>query len=144
MPCTRPPPRRTTPARPPVPVRRTDPGPQPEQMHVTHLSLVDFRSYPTAELALGRGVTALIGPNGQGKTNLIEAIGYVASHGSHRVSTDAPLVRSGASRAVVRCGVMRGERSTLVELEIVPGGSNRVRVNRSPQTRPREALGVLR
>jgi DNA replication and repair protein RecF len=113
-------------------------------MHVTHLSLVDFRSYPTAELGLQRGVTALVGPNGQGKTNLIEAIGYVASHSSHRVSSDAPLVRSGASRAVVRCAIARDDRSALIELEIVPGGSNRARINRSPVTRPREALGVLR
>lgn len=113
-------------------------------MHVTHLSLVDFRSYETAELALESGVTALIGPNGQGKTNLIEAIGYVASHSSHRVSTDAPLIRSGASRAVVRCAIARDDRTALIELEIVPGGSNRARINRSPVTRPREALGVLR
>jgi DNA replication and repair protein RecF len=70
-------------------------------------------------------VTALIGPNGQGKTNLIEAIGYVASHSSHRVSTDAPLIRSGASRAIVRCAIARDDRTALIELEIVPGGSNR-------------------
>jgi DNA replication and repair protein RecF len=113
-------------------------------MHVTHLSLADFRSYETAELALESGVTALIGPNGQGKTNLIEAIGYVASHSSHRVSADAPLIRSGASRAVVRCAIARDDRSALIELEIVPGGSNRARINRSPLTRPREAIGVLR
>jgi DNA replication and repair protein RecF len=113
-------------------------------MHVTHLSLVDFRSYATAELALERGVTALIGPNGQGKTNLIEAIGYVASHSSHRVSSDAPLIRSGASRAVIRCAIARDDRTALIELEIVPGGSNRARINRSALTRPREALGVLR
>ena len=62
-------------------------------VHVTHLSLTDFRSYPQAELGLERGVTALVGPNGQGKTNLVEAIGYVATLGSHRVATDAPLVR---------------------------------------------------
>jgi DNA replication and repair protein RecF len=113
-------------------------------MHVTHLSLVDFRSYERAELPLASGVTALIGPNGQGKTNLIEAIGYIASHSSHRVSTDAPLIRSGASRAVVRCAIARDDRTALIELEIVPGGSNRARINRSPVTRPREALGVLR
>lgn len=113
-------------------------------MHVTNLSLTDFRSYEVVDLTFDPGVTALVGPNGQGKTNLVEAVGYVAAHGSHRVATDAPLVRSGAQRAVVRCGVARAERSTLVELEIVPGGSNRVRVNRSPLSRPREALGVLR
>ena len=113
-------------------------------MHVTHLSLTDFRSYEVVDLTFDPGVTALVGPNGQGKTNLVEAVGYVAAHGSHRVATDAPLVRAGAQRAVVRCGVARAERSTLVELEIVPGGSNRVRVNRAPLSRPREALGVLR
>jgi DNA replication and repair protein RecF len=113
-------------------------------MHVTHLSLADFRSYERAELALGTGVTALVGPNGQGKTNLVEAIAYVASHGSHRVSGDAPLVRFGAPRAVVRCAIARGDRKALVELEIVPGGANRARVNRSPLNRPRDALGLLR
>ena len=113
-------------------------------MHVTHLSLADFRSYATAELALARGFTALVGPNGQGKTNLVEAIGYVASHSSHRVSSDAPLVRSGASRAIVRCAIARDDRAALIELEIVPGGSNRARINRSAVTRPRDALGVLR
>jgi DNA replication and repair protein RecF len=113
-------------------------------VHVTHLSLTDFRSYEVVDLTFDKGVTALIGPNGQGKTNLVEAVGYVATHGSHRVATDAPLIRQGAQRAVVRCAIARAERTTLVELEIVPGGSNRVRVNRSPLSRPREALGVLR
>jgi DNA replication and repair protein RecF len=113
-------------------------------VHVTHLSLADFRSYVTAELALEGGVTALVGPNGQGKTNLIEAIGYIASQSSHRVSSDAPLIRSGASRAIVRCAIARDDRNALIELELVPGGSNRARINRSPLTRPREAVGVLR
>jgi DNA replication and repair protein RecF len=114
-------------------------------MHVSHLSLVDFRSYPGAELALESGVTALIGPNGQGKTNLIEAIGYVASHSSHRVSSDAPLIRAGASTAIVRCAIaLEDDRTTMIELEIVPGGSNRARINRSPLPRAREALGILR
>jgi DNA replication and repair protein RecF len=113
-------------------------------MHVTHLSLADFRSYRSVDLALESGVTALIGPNGQGKTNLVEAIGYVASHSSHRVSSDAPLIRSGASRAIVRCAVAKDDRTAIIELEIVPGGSNRARVNRSALTRPREALGILR
>jgi DNA replication and repair protein RecF len=113
-------------------------------VHVTHLSLADFRSYERAELPLERGVTALVGPNGQGKTNLVEAIGYVATHDSHRVSSDAPLVRAGATRAIVRCAIARGDRQALVELEILPGGSNRARINRSPVPRPREALGLLR
>ena len=113
-------------------------------MHVTHLSLTDFRSYPSAEVPLGPGVTTIVGPNGQGKTNLVEALGYVATLGSHRVATDAPLVRAGAERAVVRAAVDRAGRSTLVELEITPGRANRARVNRAPVPRPREVLGALR
>ncbi len=113
-------------------------------MHVTRLSLTDFRSYAGAEVDLAAGVTTIVGRNGQGKTNLVEALGYVATLGSHRVSTDAPLVREGAERAVVRVAVEREGRERLVELEIVPGRANRARVNRSPVPRPREALGVLR
>src|SRR5690348_8432665 len=101
-------------------------------MHVAHLSLVDFRSYAAVELALDPGVTALVGPNGQGKTNLVEAIGYVATLGSHRVATDAPLVRAGAERALVRAALARDARSNLVEIEIMPGKANRARINRSP------------
>ena len=71
-------------------------------MHVTHLSLADFRSYARVEVPLDPGVTAFVGPNGQGKTNLVEAVGYLATLGSHRVSSDAPLVRMGAERAIVR------------------------------------------
>src|SRR5947209_13955014 len=113
-------------------------------MHVRHLSLTDFRSYETAELALTPGVTALVGPNGQGKTNLVEALGYVATLDSHRVATDAPLVRLGAERAVVRAAVSRDSRQTLVELELNPGKANRARINRSPVPRAREVLGLLR
>ncbi|MGX2995976.1 DNA replication/repair protein RecF [Streptomyces sp. JNUCC 64] len=113
-------------------------------MHVTHLSLADFRSYATAEVPLEPGVTAFVGPNGQGKTNLVEAVGYLATLGSHRVSSDAPLVRAGAERAVVRAAVRQGERQQLVELEINPGRANRARINRSSQVRPRDVLGILR
>jgi DNA replication and repair protein RecF len=113
-------------------------------VRVTHLSVTDFRSYTFAELALDEGVTALVGPNGQGKTNFVEAVGYVATLGSHRVATDAPLVRLGAQRAVVRAMVRRAGRDTLVEIEIVPGGANRARLNRGPVPRAREVLGVLR
>ncbi len=113
-------------------------------MYVRHLSLADFRSYPTAEVALEPGPTVLVGPNGQGKTNLVEAIGYVSTLGSHRVATDAPLVRAGAARAVVRTAIVRDARELLVELEIVPGKANRARLNRSPVARPREVLGALR
>jgi len=113
-------------------------------VHLTRLSLTDFRSYSEAEVALGPGVSAFVGPNGQGKTNLVEAVGYVAILGSHRVATDAPLVRLGAARAVVRAVVVRAGRESLVEIEIVPGGSNRARLNRAPVPRAREVLGSLR
>ncbi|KGM13289.1 DNA replication/repair protein RecF [Cellulomonas bogoriensis] len=113
-------------------------------MHVSHLSLTDYRSYEQVDLTLGPGVTAFVGPNGQGKTNLVEAVGYVATLGSHRVASDAALVRAGAPRAVVRLRVARGDRSTLVELELNPGRANRAQVNRSPVRRPRDVLGIVR
>ncbi|MFF3755072.1 DNA replication/repair protein RecF [Streptomyces sp. NPDC002018] len=113
-------------------------------MHVTHLSLADFRSYARVEVPLDPGVTAFVGANGQGKTNLVEAVGYLASLGSHRVSSDAPLVRMGADRAVIRASVTQGERSQLVELELNPGRANRARINRSSQVRPRDVLGIVR
>ncbi|MFD7911687.1 DNA replication/repair protein RecF [Streptomyces sp. NPDC059752] len=113
-------------------------------MHVSHLSLADFRSYARAEVPLDPGVTAFVGPNGQGKTNLVEAIGYLATLGSHRVSSDAPLVRMGADRAIIRAAVTQGERQQLVELELNPGRANRARINRSSQVRPRDVLGIIR
>ncbi|MGL5851945.1 MAG: DNA replication/repair protein RecF [Phycicoccus sp.] len=113
-------------------------------MHVRHLSVVDFRSYATAELPLDPGVTTLLGRNGQGKTNLVEAVGYLATLGSHRVATDAPLVRFGASQAVVRGAVVRHGRESLVELEVNPGRANRARLNKSALARPRDVLGTLR
>lgn len=113
-------------------------------MHVKHLSVVDFRSYPAAELSLAPGVTTLVGLNGQGKTNLVEAIGYLATLSSHRVATDQPLVRFGASQAVIRGTVERAGRDVLVELELNPGRANRAKINRSEVPRPREVLGSLR
>jgi DNA replication and repair protein RecF len=114
-------------------------------MYLSDLSLVDFRSYSEVELALRSGVTAFIGANGQGKTNLVEAIGYLAGLASHRVAQDAPLVRLGAERAVIRGTVVRDNRSTtLVEIEITPGKTNRARINRAPVPRPREVLGLVR
>lgn len=113
-------------------------------MHVSHLSLADFRSYARAEVPLDPGVTAFVGPNGQGKTNLVEAVGYLATLGSHRVSSDAPLVRMGAERAVIRAALTQGERRQLVELELNPGRANRARINRSSQVRPRDVLGIVR
>ncbi len=113
-------------------------------VHVRHLSLVDFRSYAVADLPLAPGVTTIMGLNGQGKTNLVEAIGYVATLGSHRVATDAPLVRFGAGQAVIRAAVVRHGRETLVELELTPGRANRARVNKAPLPRTRDVLGTLR
>lgn len=113
-------------------------------MYVSHLSLTDFRSYRAVELPLEPGVTALVGPNGQGKTNLIEAVGYVATLGSHRVPTDAALVRAGCARAVVRAKVVRGDRTRLAEIEITSGKANRARINGSPVPRVRDVVGLLR
>ena len=113
-------------------------------MHVRHLTLKDFRSYPSAELALTPGVTTLVGLNGQGKTNLVEAVGYLATLGSHRVATDQPLVRFGAAQAIVRGAIVRDDRETMVELEITPGRANRARLGRSPVSRPRDVLGTVR
>jgi DNA replication and repair protein RecF len=112
-------------------------------VHVTHLGLVDFRSYVAVELDLPAGVTTFVGANGQGKTNLVEAIGYACSLRSHRVATDAPLVRQGAERAVVRVHADRGGREVVVELEITPGRANRARLNRSPVPRQRDVLGQV-
>ncbi|MEP7161875.1 MAG: DNA replication/repair protein RecF [Dermatophilaceae bacterium] len=113
-------------------------------MHVAHLSVADFRNYEAADLSLAPGVTTLLGANGQGKTNLVEAVGYLATLASHRVAQDAPLVRMGADRAVVRASIDRDGRRSLVELEIIPGRANRARLNRAPLTRPRQLLGTLR
>ncbi len=112
-------------------------------MHVTHLGLVDFRSYAAVELDLPIGVTTFVGANGEGKTNLVEAIGYASALRSHRVATDAPLVRRGADRAVVRVHADRGGREIIVELEITPGRANRARLNRSPVPRQRDVLGQV-
>jgi DNA replication and repair protein RecF len=113
-------------------------------MYVSHLSLLDFRSYASADVELEPGVNAFVGRNGRGKTNLVEAIGYVATLGSHRVATDAPLIRSGADRAVVRTRIVRGDRASTVELEITQGKANRGRINRGQQVRARDVLGILR
>jgi len=116
-------------------------------LFVTHLSLADFRSWRLAELEFGPGVTTITGRNGQGKTNLVEAVEYLATLGSHRVASDAPLIRFGAERAVVRARVQAGlddPRSLLLEVELNPGRPNRAHLNRGPLTRPRDLLGALR
>ncbi len=113
-------------------------------MYVRHLQLGSFRSWERVDVALGPGPTVFVGRNGEGKTNLVEAVGYLATMSSHRVSADAPLVRHGDTQAVVRAALRRGDRELLVEIEINPGRANRVRVNRAPLSRPRDLLGLVR
>jgi len=114
---------------------------------VDHLQLADFRSYLQVDVPLGSGVTTFVGANGQGKTNLVEAVEYVSTLSSHRVSSEVPLVRFGAERAVVRARVQAGlddPRQLQLEVEITPGKANRAKLNRSPLRRARELIGVLR
>ena len=113
-------------------------------MFARHLSLTDYRSWTSAEVSLRPGVNVLIGRNGTGKTNLVEALGYLATLSSHRVAGDAPLISRGAERAVVRAAVVSQDRELLLEVEITAGRANRARINRAPLTRARDILGVLR
>lgn len=113
-------------------------------MYVRHLGLREFRSWKSVDLDLEPGATVFIGPNGYGKTNLIEALWYSATLGSHRVGTDAPLIRVGSDRAVVSTIVVSDNRELAVDLEITNGRANKARLNRSPVRSTREILGVLR
>lgn len=112
-------------------------------MFVRHLGLRDFRSWETVDLELEPGRTVFIGPNGHGKTNLVEALWYSSTLNSHRVATDAPLIRAGATRALVSTIVVNEGRELAVDLEIAAGRANKARLNRSPVRSPREVLGVL-
>ena len=132
------PPRRRRRRRPTRLSRRT-------AVYVAHLTLHDFRSYADRRRRRSsRASTAFIGRNGQGKTNLVEAIDYLSRLSSHRVATDAPLVRAGADQAVVRAAVVRDGRTAVLEVELNPGRANRARINRSPLPRPRELVGLVR
>jgi len=114
---------------------------------VDHVQLTDFRSYESVDLPLQAGVTTFVGANGQGKTNLVEAIEYLSTMSSHRVASEVPLVRSGAARALLRAAVQAGmddPRRLTLELEINPGKANRARLNRSPLRQAREIIGLLR
>jgi DNA replication and repair protein RecF len=114
-------------------------------MHLERLELRDFRSYARVDVPLGPGVRVLVGANAQGKTNLLEAVHYLATGASHRVTADAALVRAGAEAAVVRAVARSdGGRAVTIELELRPGGRNRARLNGQPQPRARDALGQLR
>lgn len=113
-------------------------------MYVRHLGLREFRSWAHVDLELEPGATVLVGPNGYGKTNLVEALWYSSTLGSHRVATDAPLIRSGADRAVVSTIVVNEGRELAVDVEIAAGRANKVRLNRAPVRHAREVVGVLR
>jgi DNA replication and repair protein RecF len=113
-------------------------------VYVRHLGLRDFRSWAAADLELEPGRTVFVGPNGFGKTNLVEALWYSTTLGSHRVSTDQPLIRAGAARAVVSTIVVNEGRECAIDLEIAAGRANKARLNRSPVRSTREVVGVLR
>lgn len=112
-------------------------------MNVVHLQLSNFRSYGQLELALEPGVTTLVGANGQGKTNIVEAVRYLSTLQSHRVASDAPLIRQGQQSAVVAAKVHKGGRTLVLEVTIHAGRANEARLGRTP-TRPREIAGLLR
>jgi DNA replication and repair protein RecF len=113
-------------------------------MYVRHLALRDFRSWAHLDLELAPGRTVFVGSNGFGKTNLVEALWYCATLGSHRVATDAPLIRAGADRAVVSAIVVNEGRELAVDVEIAAGRANKARLNRSPVRSTREVLGAVR
>lgn len=115
-------------------------------MIVAHLQLSDFRNYAEASVELVRGPNLFVGRNGQGKTNLVEAIGYLSTLGSHRVSSDQALIRAGRDAAIIRARLEHAERSLLVEVQLNRTGANRAQVNRvatKPRDLPRYAASVL-
>lgn len=113
-------------------------------MYLSHLSLTNYRSYEQAEIALNPGPNILIGANGVGKTNVAEAINYLAVQHSHRVSNDHPLVRIGQTQALARGRIHRGEQAVSIEYEINPGKSNRVAINRGAPQAARQAYGIFK
>jgi DNA replication and repair protein RecF len=112
-------------------------------MHVISLTAVDFRSYSFVEINLEPGVTTFIGSNGQGKTNLVEAISYCSTLSSHRVSQDLPLVKSDQPRAIVRTCVKYLDRTNWLEVEIWPSKTNKAKLNGSDCKKTKEILGIL-
>ena len=112
-------------------------------MHVKHLTLSNFRNYSTVELPLTTGINLLVGRNGQGKTNLAEAIFYAATLSSHRVSGYLPLIKQGESKAIIRLLARFEDRENLLELELTTEGSNRARINKSETPRVRDVLGYV-
>jgi DNA replication and repair protein RecF len=110
---------------------------------IKHLSLTSFRNYQGAEIALQPGVNLLVGPNGQGKTNLVEAIRYLSTLSSHRVAGYLPLIKQDAGQAAVRAMASHADRDILVELELNRDSANKARVNKSPVPRVRDILGLV-
>jgi DNA replication and repair protein RecF len=113
-------------------------------VHLQRLWLTDFRSYRSAELSLAPGLTAVVGANGQGKTNLLEAIGWLATLSSFRGAPPEALIRDDCAQAIVRAEGVREGRALLVEAELNRTGRNRVQVNRQRLARSRDLLGALR
>jgi DNA replication and repair protein RecF len=112
-------------------------------MFIKHLSLASFRNYKNAEIALQPGVNLLVGPNGQGKTNLVEAIRYLSTLSSHRVAGYLPLIKQDEPQAAVRAMASHAERDILIELELNRDSANKARVNKSPVPRVRDILGLV-
>jgi len=113
-------------------------------VQLRHLWLTDFRGYREADVTFDGGLTAVLGPNGQGKTNLLEAIGYLATLSSFRGAPTEALIRAGAERAIVRAEAEREGRELLLEAELVANGRNRTQLNKQPLRRARDLLGALR
>lgn len=113
-------------------------------MYLRHLWLTDFRGYQHAEASFDEGLTAVVGPNGHGKTNLLEAVAYLATLSSFRGAPTEALIRSGSERAVVRAEADREGRELLLEAEVLRNGRNRTQLNRQPLRRARDLLGALR
>jgi DNA replication and repair protein RecF len=112
-------------------------------MYVKKVQLTDFRNYQTATVELAQGVNLLYGPNGQGKTNLVEAINFFGSLSSHRVAGHAPLIRQGAASAIISVELAHQDRELLLEFEINNNSPNRARLNKSPTAKPKDILGYL-
>lgn len=113
-------------------------------MRISRLELTDFRNYEHIAVDYPVGISVLVGPNGQGKTNVVEAIAYLATFSSHRVANDTALVRAGCDRAVIRSLVENGDRTIGLDVQINPGRANRLQINRAPVRRARDAMGIVR
>ena len=113
-------------------------------MFLTHLALTDFRSYSSLELPISRGTHIFLGENGEGKTNIIEAVMFLALLSSHRTSTTAPLIKLGKERAYIRAKLEEENRSLSIEIEINNGRANRVKLNQNPVRSQREIAGLVK